>query len=57
MHQEKPKRWLREKCKRDAYEAKHSPELFLLLDIEKLKRVRYFKRFITEFEQYPNKAA
>lgn len=57
MHQEKPKRWLRDKCKRDAYEAKHSPELFLLLDIEKLKKVRYFKKFINEFEHYLNNKA
>lgn len=58
MHQEKPKRWLRDKSKKDAYEAKHSPELFAELDIDKLRnRVRYFNTFIVEFEELLKKTA
>ncbi len=58
MFQEKPKRWLRDKCKTGKYEAKDSPALFEQLDIEKLKKqVKYFQTFITEFEEYLKNAA
>ncbi|MEO5643702.1 MAG: DUF4276 family protein [Bacteroidia bacterium] len=55
MFQEKPKKWLRDRCKNPRYEAKDSPELFSKLDIDKLKtKVPYFKNFITELEEYIN---
>lgn len=49
MHQEKPEVFLKEQS-RYKYKESHAPELFLKLDFEKLKNVRYFERFITEFE-------
>ncbi|MDQ3108771.1 MAG: DUF4276 family protein [Bacteroidota bacterium] len=55
MFQEKPKKWLRDKCKHQRYEPKDSPNLFSELDIDKLKnKVPYFKTFITELEEYIN---
>ncbi|CAN5918523.1 hypothetical protein BH11BAC7_BH11BAC7_08340 [soil metagenome] len=55
MHREKPKQWLRDKCKIQRYEAKDSPELFSQLDIGKLKsKVSYFNKFINELEEYIN---
>ncbi len=49
MHLEKPEVFLKEQSQYK-YKESHTPELFQKLDFNKLRNVRYFERFINEFE-------
>lgn len=49
MHMEKPEVFLKEQSQYK-YKESHTPELFQKLDFNKLRNVRYFERFINEFE-------